>query len=137
MVLEVIRQPSDLRGLTTTELEQLAAEIRDFIVAAVSETGGHLGSNLGAVELTLALHRVTPSCGTQDIRPTFTKLLRVGAGALANCAKQVAFLDIQVVKKVCMTSSKIVMHQLCSVMHTVLPLRAMPAKHQIAGTSLL
>jgi len=61
MVLEVIRQPSDLRGLTTAELEQLAAEIRDFVVAAVSETGGHLGSNLGAVELTLALHRVFDS----------------------------------------------------------------------------
>jgi len=61
MVLEVIRQPSDLRGLTITELEQLAAEIRDFVVAAVSETGGHLGSNLGAVELTLALHRVFDS----------------------------------------------------------------------------
>jgi 1-deoxy-D-xylulose-5-phosphate synthase len=61
MVLEAIRQPSDLRGLTTAELEQLAAEIRDFVVAAVSETGGHLGSNLGAVELTLALHRVFDS----------------------------------------------------------------------------
>ena len=61
MVLEVIRQPSDLRGLTTAELEQLASEIRDFVVAAVSETGGHLGSNLGAVELTLALHRVFDS----------------------------------------------------------------------------
>ena len=61
MVLEVIRQPSDLRGLTTPELEQLAAEIREFVVAAVSETGGHLGSNLGAVELTLALHRVFDS----------------------------------------------------------------------------
>ena len=61
MVLADIRQPSDLRGLTTAELEQLAAEIRDFVVAAVSETGGHLGSNLGAVELTLALHRVFDS----------------------------------------------------------------------------
>jgi len=61
MVLEVIRQPSDLRGLTAPELEQLAAEIREFVVAAVSETGGHLGSNLGAVELTLALHRVFDS----------------------------------------------------------------------------
>ena len=61
MVLEVIRQPSDLRGLSTAELEQLAAEIREFVVAAVSETGGHLGSNLGAVELTLALHRVFDS----------------------------------------------------------------------------
>ena len=61
MALADIRQPSDLRGLTTPELEQLAAEIRDFVVAAVSETGGHLGSNLGAVELTLALHRVFDS----------------------------------------------------------------------------
>ena len=61
MALADIRQPSDLRGLTTAELEQLAAEIRDFVVAAVSETGGHLGSNLGAVELTLALHRVFDS----------------------------------------------------------------------------
>lgn len=61
MALADIRQPSDLRGLTTAELEQLASEIRDFVVAAVSETGGHLGSNLGAVELTLALHRVFDS----------------------------------------------------------------------------
>ncbi len=61
MALADIRQPSDLRGLTTPELEQLAAEIREFVVAAVSETGGHLGSNLGAVELTLALHRVFDS----------------------------------------------------------------------------
>ena len=61
MALADIRQPSDLRGLTTPELEQFAAEIRDFVVAAVSETGGHLGSNLGAVELTLALHRVFDS----------------------------------------------------------------------------
>ena len=43
------------------DLDELAGEIRDFIVAAVAETGGHLGSNLGAVELTLALHRVFES----------------------------------------------------------------------------
>lgn len=61
MALADIRQPSDLQGLTTPELEQLAAEIRDFVVGAVSETGGHLGSNLGAVELTLALHRAFES----------------------------------------------------------------------------
>ena len=47
--------------MTAPELEQLAAEIREFVVAAVSETGGHLGSNLGAVELTIALHRVFDS----------------------------------------------------------------------------
>ncbi len=58
MYLERINEPADLRGLTQRELDLLAGEIRDFVVAAVSETGGHLGSNLGAVELTLALHRV-------------------------------------------------------------------------------
>lgn len=61
MALADIRQPSDLRGLSQPQLDELAAEIREFIVAAVAETGGHLGSNLGAVELTLALHRVFDS----------------------------------------------------------------------------
>ncbi len=61
MALADIRQPSDLRGLSYPQLEELSGEIRDFIVAAVSDTGGHLGSNLGAVELTLALHRVFES----------------------------------------------------------------------------
>ena len=58
MWLERIQEPADLRDLSYDDLEELAGEIRDFIVAAVAETGGHLGSNLGAVELTLALHRV-------------------------------------------------------------------------------
>ena len=61
MWLEGIREPADLRGLTDADLAELCGEIRDFIVAAVAETGGHLGSNLGAVELTLALHRVFDS----------------------------------------------------------------------------
>jgi len=61
MLLEGIRQPSDLRDLSYADLEELAGEIRDFVVAAVAEQGGHLGSNLGAVELTLALHRVFES----------------------------------------------------------------------------
>jgi 1-deoxy-D-xylulose-5-phosphate synthase len=61
MFLSQIRQPADLRALSYPELDELAGEIRDFVVAAVSETGGHLGSNLGAVELTLALHRVFDS----------------------------------------------------------------------------
>ncbi len=61
MLLDTIRRPADLRRLTHAELEELAGEIRDFIVQAVAETGGHLGSNLGAVELTLALHRVFDS----------------------------------------------------------------------------
>lgn len=61
MFLERIREPSDLRKLDYEQLRDLGGEIRDFIVSAVSEVGGHLGSNLGAVELTLALHRVFES----------------------------------------------------------------------------
>ncbi len=61
MYLDAIRAPADLRQLTYPELGELAGEIRDFIVAAVAENSGHLGSNLGAVELTLALHRVFDS----------------------------------------------------------------------------
>jgi 1-deoxy-D-xylulose-5-phosphate synthase len=61
MFLERINEPADLRSLSHEELDALAGEVRDFIVAAVSETGGHLGSNLGAVELSLALHRVFDS----------------------------------------------------------------------------
>ncbi len=60
-MLEQIQGPADLRTLGSGELEALAAELRAFIVDAVSKCGGHLGSNLGAVELTLALHRVFDS----------------------------------------------------------------------------
>ena len=60
-LLESIRTPEDVRRLSYEELEALAAEIRAFIVRTVAANGGHLGSNLGAVELTLALHRVFDS----------------------------------------------------------------------------
>ncbi len=60
-LLETIRGPRDLRGLDRSQLDALAAEIRTFLVHAVSRTGGHLGPNLGVVELTLALHRVFDS----------------------------------------------------------------------------
>jgi 1-deoxy-D-xylulose-5-phosphate synthase len=56
-VLGGVRSPADLRELSREELTLLAAEIRDLLVQTVSRTGGHLGPNLGAVELTLALHR--------------------------------------------------------------------------------
>jgi 1-deoxy-D-xylulose-5-phosphate synthase len=61
MLLESIDHPSDLRDLTPDQLEELAGEIRDHIVRSVSANGGHLGSNLGVVELTLAVHRVFDS----------------------------------------------------------------------------
>ena len=60
-ILPTIESPADLRRLTEPELEQLAAEIRDTIIATVATTGGHLGSSLGVVELTLAIHRVLES----------------------------------------------------------------------------
>jgi 1-deoxy-D-xylulose-5-phosphate synthase len=61
MLLEMIGSPTDLARLDADELETLAAEIRAFIVNAVAANSGHLGSNLGAVELTIALHRVFSS----------------------------------------------------------------------------
>jgi len=59
--LESISTPRDLRELTPSQLTDLASEIRDFLVATCSRTGGHLGPNLGVVELTLAIHRVFDS----------------------------------------------------------------------------
>ena len=61
MSLSAINGPEDLDGLTFKELDAVAAEIRELVVASVAKTGGHLGSNLGAVELTIALHRVFES----------------------------------------------------------------------------
>ena len=58
LLLDSVRSPSDLRGLSIPELEQLAGEMRRRIFEAVSKNGGHLASNLGVVELTLALHHV-------------------------------------------------------------------------------
>jgi len=60
-LLEAIRSPADVKRLTPGECERLAVECRDFLVAAVSRTGGHLGPSLGAVDLTIALHRVFDS----------------------------------------------------------------------------
>ncbi|MEV6808259.1 1-deoxy-D-xylulose-5-phosphate synthase [Streptomyces sp. NPDC051132] len=60
-ILESIRGPRDLKALAETELGELSGEIREFLVHAVSRTGGHLGPNLGVVELTIALHRVFES----------------------------------------------------------------------------
>jgi len=61
MILERVNGPADLRGLSYGDLDVLAAEIRRQIIDTVTRTGGHLGSNLGAVELTLALHRAFES----------------------------------------------------------------------------
>ncbi len=60
-LLEGINTPGDLDGLSREQLTQLAEEIRTFLISEVSKTGGHLGPNLGVVELTMAIHRVFDS----------------------------------------------------------------------------
>lgn len=56
MLIEDIREPGDLKNLSSAELKELSGELREIIIKAVSENGGHLASNLGAVELSIALH---------------------------------------------------------------------------------
>ena len=60
-LLDQIDKPSDLKPLSQEEMEQVAQEVRDTIISVITERGGHLASNLGVVELTLALHRVFDS----------------------------------------------------------------------------
>ncbi|MET0854704.1 MAG: 1-deoxy-D-xylulose-5-phosphate synthase N-terminal domain-containing protein, partial [Microterricola sp.] len=60
-LLETIKGPRDLDALSKDQLVQLAAEIREFLVQNVAKTGGHLGPNLGVVEMTIAMHRVFDS----------------------------------------------------------------------------
>src|ERR1700678_2804261 len=57
-ILETINSPADVKKLTIAELTQLAEEIRERLIVGVSKTGGHIGPNLGVVELTLAMHYV-------------------------------------------------------------------------------
>ena len=57
-LLTTIDQPAQLRALDRAQLQQLANELRAFVLESVSKTGGHLSSNLGTVELTIALHYV-------------------------------------------------------------------------------
>ena len=57
-LLSRIDSPADLRRLSRSELQRLATELREYVLQSVSKTGGHLSSNLGTVELTIALHYV-------------------------------------------------------------------------------
>ncbi|HNW61977.1 MAG TPA: 1-deoxy-D-xylulose-5-phosphate synthase N-terminal domain-containing protein, partial [Piscinibacter sp.] len=58
LLLPSINSPADVRKLSRLELKQLATELRDYVLTSISQTGGHLSSNLGTVELTIALHHV-------------------------------------------------------------------------------
>lgn len=88
-LLESVSGPRDLRGLDSAQLTTLAREIRDFLVKSVSSTGGHLGPNLGVVELTIALHRSFDSPRTPILFDTghqayIHKLLTGRAGLFAS-----------------------------------------------------
>ena len=56
MILDTINNPNDIKNIPEDQLPELADEIRSFLIRKISKTGGHLASNLGAVELTMALH---------------------------------------------------------------------------------
>ena len=56
MILERINGPEDIRKVPKKDLKRLAQEIREFLISSISETGGHLASNLGVVELTMAMY---------------------------------------------------------------------------------
>ena len=81
-LLDRIDAPSDLRGLTHEELDQVAQEARDTIISVITERGGHLASNLGVVELTLSLHRIfdspTDSIVWDTTNQTYTHKLVTG-----------------------------------------------------------
>ena len=77
-LLELIDDPAALRRLDRGSLPQLARELRAFVIQSVAQTGGHFSSNLGTIELTVALHYVfnTPEdrlSGTWATRPTRTR----------------------------------------------------------------
>ena len=73
-ILDRIDAPSDLNPLTPDELAQVAQEVRDTIISVITERGGHLASNLGVVELTLALHRVFDSPNDSIVWDTTNQL---------------------------------------------------------------
>ena len=58
MLIEKIKNPADIKKLSITELKDLAVELREIIIETVATNGGHLASNLGAVDLTIALHYI-------------------------------------------------------------------------------
>ena len=78
-LLQTIRGPRDLKDLSPDQLPLLAAEIRDLLIAMVSRNGGHLGPNLGVVELTIALHRVFDSPVDRILFDTGPPVLRAQA----------------------------------------------------------
>ena len=90
MLLDQIQKENDIKNINPRDYQALAAEIREFLVNKISVTGGHLGSNLGAVELTMALHLALNLPGMWDISPTPTSCSPEGGRVLKPCASTAA-----------------------------------------------
>ena len=69
-LLNRVREPADLRNFSIAQLQELAGEVRQDMIEAVSTTGGHLGAGLGVVELTVALHHVFETPKDTDRKST-------------------------------------------------------------------
>ena len=106
LLLDSINQPADLKQLNEKQVEQLCEEIRSFLLKNISKTGGHLASNLGMVELTVALHRVLETPQDKIVfdvgHQCYThKILQDGADSLSSFVSWTAFPDFQTRTKVC------------------------------------
>lgn len=105
-LLDKIDQPSDLKKLNAQQVEKLCAEIRHFMLENISKTGGHLASNLGTVELTVALHRVLETPKDKIVfdvgHQCYThKLLTGRRKQFDHCGSWMAFPASQTPTKVC------------------------------------
>lgn len=106
LLLDKVDQPSDLKKLNAQQVEKLCAEIRHFLLENISKTGGHLASNLGTVELTVALHRVLETPKDKIVfdvgHQCYTHKLLTGRGnSLTICGSWMAFPAFPILTKVC------------------------------------
>lgn len=106
LLLDKIDQPSDLKKLNAQQVEKLCAEIRHFLLENISKTGGHLASNLGTVELTVALHRVLETPKDKIVfdvgHQCYThKLLTGRRKQFDHCGSWMAFPAFPILTKVC------------------------------------
>ena len=95
MLLDEIKGPNDIKKIEKEDYGILAEEIREFLIDRISECGGHLASNLGVVELTMALHlsldcRMTRSSGMWDTSPIPIRSSPDGRTALIRCGNSAA-----------------------------------------------
>ena len=106
-ILERVNSSNDIKKLNNQELTQYCKEVREFLVENLSQTGGHLASNLGTVEIAVALHRVYDTSKDRlvlmsDIRATFIRSLQAGVQSFLHCANMAVFPVFQSLMKAMM-----------------------------------